>query len=73
MKGKYPKGKYNCPHCREGREQGVLETPEHFLTDCSAYSDIREGLNVEVVLEDRCLFLRQAIKRRKGLEEKLSQ
>ena len=71
MKGKYEKGKYNCPHCSEGREQGVLETPEHLLTECSAYSSLREGLNVDVVLEDRCLFLQQAIKKRIGLEEKL--
>ena len=27
MKRKYEKGKYNCPHCSEGREQGALETP----------------------------------------------
>ena len=71
MKGKYEKEKYNCPHCTEGREQGALETPEHLLSDCRAYSDLRTGLNVEVVLEDRCAFLRQAIKRRKSLEEKL--
>ena len=71
MKGKYEKGKYNCPHCSVGREQGALETPEHLLSDCSAYSDLRTGLNVEVVLENRCAFLRMAIKRRKGLEEKL--
>ena len=58
-------------HCSEGREEGALETPEHLLSDCSTYSDLRAGLNVEVVLEDRCAFLRQAIKRRKSLEEKL--
>ena len=71
MKGNYEKGKYKCPHCSEGREQVALETPEHLLSDYSAYSDFRTGLNVEVVLEDRCAFLRQAIKRRKGLDEKL--
>ena len=26
MKGKYSK-QYNCPHCKEGREQGTLENP----------------------------------------------
>ena len=36
MKGKYKKDKYSCPHCREGREHGVQETPEHLLSDCDA-------------------------------------
>ena len=40
MKGKYQKNKYSCPHCVEGREQGVLETPVHLLEDCSAYSSL---------------------------------
>ena len=51
--------------------QSVLETSEHLFSECSAYSDLREGLHMEGVLEDRCLFLRQVIKRRIGLEEKL--
>ena len=34
IKGKYPKDQYSCPHCREGREQEVLETPSHLLSDC---------------------------------------
>ena len=38
------------------------------LSTCGAYSDLREGLNPEVVLEDRATFLRGAIKRRKELE-----
>ena len=71
MKARYEKDKYNCPHCREGREEGALETPEHLLSTCGAYSDLREGLNVEAVLEDRASFLRSAIKRRKELELKL--
>ena len=41
------------------------------LSICVAYSDLREGLNPEVVLEDRATFLRGAIKRRKELELKL--
>ena len=48
VKGKYKKDMITCPHCSEGREQGALETPEHLLSDCSAYSDLRAGLNVEV-------------------------
>ena len=63
--------KYSCPHCREGREQGVLETPEHLLSECSAYAHLRAGLNPEAVLEDRASFLRKAINRRKELEAKL--
>jgi hypothetical protein len=71
MKGKYPKDKYSCPHCVEGREQGVLETPAHLLENCSAYSDLRVGLNPELVLEDRAKFLRTAIARRIKLEDKI--
>ena len=71
MKNKYEKDKYNCPHCREGREEGALETPNHMLSTCGAYSDLREGLNPEVVLKYRATFLRGAIKRRKELESKL--
>ena len=71
MKGKYQKDKYSCPHCMEGREQGVLETPDHLLSGCSAYSDLRVGLNPEVFIEDRASFLRSAIARRIKLEDKL--
>ena len=41
MKGKYGQDKYSCPHCRDGTEQGVLETPEHMLSECSAYVDLK--------------------------------
>ena len=71
MKGKYPKGKYSCPHCLGGKEHGVLETPVHLLSDCTAYSDLRAGLNPEVTIEDRSSFLRLAIARRIKLEENL--
>ena len=47
------------------------ETSDHMLSTCGAYSDLREGLNPEAVLEDRATFLRGAIKRRKELELKL--
>ena len=70
-KWKYAKDKYSCPHCREGREQGELETPSHLLTSCSAYSDLRAGVNPELVLEHRANFLIRAIARRKELEQKL--
>ena len=71
MKGKYVKNQYNCPHYVKGREEGALETPDHMLSTCEAYSDLREGLNPEAVLEDRATFLRGAIKRRKELEKRL--
>ena len=45
MKGKYTKGKYSCIHCLEGGSQGVLETPAHLISDCTAYSDLWAGLN----------------------------
>ena len=61
----------SCPHCDEGRETGELETPEHLLNSCSAYSDLREGIDPELVIEDRAQFLTRAIGRRKELEIKL--
>ena len=71
MKGKYQKDQHSCNQCREGREEGVLEIPSHLLSDCSAYSDLREGANLELVLEDRAVVLTMAIGRRKELELKL--
>ena len=38
---------------------------------CSAYSDFREGINPELVLEERASYLRQVIKRRTLLEQQL--
>ena len=69
MKAKYNK-KYNCPHCREGIEEGTLESPLH-LIDCQAYSDLRQGINPEQNYEDRAVYLRKVITRRKALEGKL--
>ena len=43
MKGKYPKDKYECPHCPKGRQPGgSLETSDHLLA-CEVYRDLREG------------------------------
>ena len=47
------------------------ETPSHLLCDCTAYSDLREGRNPELVLEDRAVFLTRDIARRKQLEQKM--
>ena len=62
-----------CPHCREGQEDGVEESPIHMLEECAAYSDLRVGLNPLLSQQDRAVFLRQAVNRRKLLELKLVQ
>ena len=56
LKSKYEKEKYSCPHCDKGREKGELETPEHLFNSCSAYSDLREVIDPELVTEDRAEF-----------------
>ena len=48
--------------------QGTLEIPDHILTTCRAYSDLRKGLNREAVLEDWASVLKSVIDRRKELE-----
>ena len=71
MKGKYEKDKYQCPHCFEGSQPGGrLETSDHLLS-CSAYADLRQGVDPELVLEDRASYLRQVVLRRSRLEEQL--
>ena len=71
MKGMYEKDKYQCPHCYEGRQpEGSLETSDHLMV-CSAYLDLRQGINPELVLEDRASYLRKVIKRRTLLEQQL--
>ena len=72
MKGKYHKDKYECPHCFEGSQPGggSLETSEHLLS-CSMYADLRDGINPELVMEDRVIYLRKVIQRRKVLELQL--
>ena len=71
MKGMYKKDKYECPHCWEGSQPGgSLETSSHLLI-CTAYADLREGLEPEAVVEDRAIYLRKVIYRRKLLEKQL--
>ena len=71
MKGRYEKDKYHCHHCYEGRQpEGSLETSDHLMV-CGAYRDLREGINPELVLEDRASYLRKVIKRRTLLEQQL--
>ena len=73
MKGKYPKNKYECPHCPEGRQPGgCLKTSGHLLV-CRVYQDLREGLDPELVEGDRATYLRRVIIRRTALESQLRQ
>ena len=43
MKEKYKQ--YNCPHCSEGVNEGVLESSQH-LMQCEAYREMRHGINL---------------------------
>ena len=69
MKAKYNK-QYNCPHCADGRESGTLESPSP-LMEWKTYADLRQGINPELVQNDRPRYLRRVIARRKELEAKL--
>ena len=72
MKGKYKKDQYQCPHCWAGNQPGgSLESSDHLMV-CSAYADLREGLNPELVIEDRSTYLRKVIPRRMWLEQQLN-
>ena len=71
MKGKYPKDRYECPHCPEGRQPGgSLESSDHLLV-CRVYEDLREGLDPELVEGDRATYLRKVIIKRTALERQL--
>ena len=69
MSNKYKKKA--CPHCREGQEVGVEESPSHMLEDCAVYRDLRVGLSPLLSQGNREIFLRQAITCRKALDQKL--
>ena len=47
IKNKYTSKEY--PHCPEGREKGVEETSLHWI-DCSAYRELRQGLDPLLIL-----------------------
>ena len=70
MKGKYSKDQSWCPHCDLGRSVGLAETPAHLL-ECDAYLNLRQGIDPELVDEDRAPYLSRVVLRRKELEEKL--
>ena len=47
---------------------GAVESPSHLLS-CSTYLDFRQGLDPELVVADRDIYLRRVIARRKELEQ----
>ncbi len=64
-------GVRSCPHCNNGREQGVEESPEHLMV-CDAYKEIRKTAgDPEVIVSDRARYLRKVVGKRKELELKL--
>ena len=65
MRNKY--SSKECPHCLEGREQGVEETSLHWIY-CSAYKELRHGLDPLLVQGDRLVYLRRVQAMRKILE-----
>ena len=68
MRNKYESKK--CPHCREGREEGVEETSLHWI-DCSAYRELRHGLDPALIQKDRLLYLRRVQTLRKVMEKNM--
>ena len=40
--------------------------------ECSSYRDLRQGVDPELVLKDRCKFIRKVIDKRKKLEDELN-
>ena len=68
MGKKYPSKA--CPHCPEGRQEGVEETSSHWLT-CEAYKELRHGSDPELVLKDRMIYLRRVQELRKVLEARI--
>ena len=68
MGKKYPSKA--CPHCPEGRQEGVEETSSHWLT-CEAYTELRHGIDPELVLKGRMIYLRRVQDLRKLLEAKI--
>ena len=59
-----------CPHCEEGRQEGVEETSLHWLS-CEAYRELRHGLDPELVIEDRLKYLSRVQELRKELEKNI--
>ena len=68
MKGKYKQ--YSCPHCSEGVNEGILESPQHLMR-CQDYQVLRIGINPEESQQDQPTYLRNVISMRKEQESKL--
>ena len=56
-----------CPHCESGREDGAIESSQHWLS-CEAYTELRTGLDPESNLDHRIVFLRRVQLHRITLE-----
>ena len=57
-----------CPHCSEERENKVEEDSINWPS-CSAYEQLRHGLDPELVLRDRITYIRRVQEMRKELEK----
>ena len=58
----------HCPHCPAGREEGVVESSQHWM-QCEAYKELRRGLDPETSLPDRIKYLRNVQTLRIELEK----
>ena len=59
-----------CPHCMDGREDGAIESSLHWLS-CEAYSELRVGLDPELNVDHRVVYLRRVQLHRVELEREL--
>ena len=59
-----------CPHCEDGREDGAIESSRHWLT-CTAYTELRAGLDPELNIDHRVVFIRRVQLHRLQLEKDL--
>ena len=58
----------SCPHCPAGRQDMVVETSHHWL-ECDAYEEFRRGIDPELNLKDRVIYLRRVQLLRAELEK----
>ena len=59
-----------CPHCEDGREDGVIESSHHWLS-CEAYAELRAGLDPENNVDHIVVFFRRVQLHRLQLEKDL--
>ena len=57
-----------CPHCPAGRQHGMVESSHHWFS-CDAYSEFRRGIDPEMNLQVRVLYLRRVQLLRAELEK----